>query len=229
MAGRSPRGQGMDASDPAREAWVLGGIGLYVILDRPAAKGRPLEAILDGAIAGGCRMVQLREKEWPSGTLLPLARRLRARCRERGVRFIVNDRVDLALVVDADGVHLGRDDLPATEARPLLRPGMLVGASTHSISQALAAERDGADYVAVGSMFPTGTKAGFELVGPELLRVLRGQIQAPLVGIGGITAENVGEVVRAGADGVAVISAVCGAPDPEAATRTLIEAIRRAR
>ena len=112
---------------------------LYVILDRAAARGRDLGEILAGAIAGGCRMVQLREKERPSGTLLPLAERLRARCREAGVAFVVNDRVDLALALDADGVHLGQEDLPPRLARPLLRAGMILGVSTHSIEQACAA------------------------------------------------------------------------------------------
>ena len=111
-------------------------------------------------------MVQLREKEWPSGRLLPLAERLRARCAAAGVTFIVNDRVDLALAVGADGVHLGQDDLPARAARPLLRPGMILGVSTHSVEQARAAQADGADYVAVGSMFATPTKPDFQLVGP---------------------------------------------------------------
>lgn len=202
---------------------------VYVILDRTAAGGRDLGAILDGAIAGGCRMVQLREKEWPSGTLLPLAERLRARCREAGVTFIVNDRVDLTLVVDADGVHLGQEDLPPRAARPLLRPGMILGVSTHSIEQARAAQAAGADYVALGSVFATATKAAFELVGPELVRRARAEIRAPLIAIGGITADNVATVVRAGADGVAVISAVCAAPDPETATRRLVETVRAAR
>jgi thiamine-phosphate pyrophosphorylase len=204
-------------------------VSVYVILDRDAAAGRDLADVLEGAIAGGCRIVQLREKTWPSGTLLPLARRLRARCREAGVTFIVNDRVDLALAVEADGVHLGQDDLPPEAARPLLRPGMLVGLSTHDVAQARAARDRGADYVAVGSIFPTGTKPGFTLVGPELVRALRPEIRVPLVGIGGITAANAGQVIRAGADGVAVISAVCAAPDPARATRALLEAVRAAR
>ena len=202
---------------------------LYVILDRAAAGGRDLEVILDATLAGGCRMVQLREKEWPSGRLLPLAERLRARCRRAGATFIVNDRVDLALAVEADGVHLGQDDLPTRAARPLLRPGMILGRSTHDVAQARAAATEGADYVAVGSMFPTATKPDFQLVGPDLIRKARGAVRVPLVGIGGITAENAGEVMRAGADGVAVIAAVCAAADPEAATRRLLDVLREAR
>jgi thiamine-phosphate pyrophosphorylase len=141
----------------------------------------------------------------------------------------VNDRVDLAVAIGADGVHLGQDDLPPRLARPLLRPGMILGVSTHNVAQAHRARDDGADYVAVGSMFATATKPDFELVGPELVRKLRPDIRVPLVAIGGISPDNVGDVIRAGADGVAVISAVCGAPDPLAATRRLLAAIRSAR
>ncbi len=202
---------------------------LYVILDREAAGARSLEEIMEAAIAGGCRLVQLREKTWPSGRLLPLARRLRARSADAGVTFVVNDRVDLALAVNADGVHLGQDDLPPRVARPLLRSGMIVGVSTHGVAQARAAVADGADYVAVGAMFPTATKPDFELVGPALLRRLRPEVPVPLIGIGGITHETVGEVIAAGADGVAVISAVCGAADPRAAVERFLALIRAAR
>jgi thiamine-phosphate pyrophosphorylase len=204
-------------------------LSLYVVLDRTAARGRDLVALLALALAGGSRMIQLREKEWPSGRLLPLAERLRAACAAAGATFIVNDRVDLALAVGADGVHLGQDDLPARAARPLLRPGMILGISTHSVEQARAAQADGADYVAVGSMFATTSKADFQLVGPDLMRKLRGEIRVPLVGIGGITPDNVAEVIRAGADGVAVISAVCAATDPQAAAARFLAQIRAAR
>jgi thiamine-phosphate pyrophosphorylase len=202
---------------------------LYVVLDRSAAGTRDLGDLLDACIDGGCRLVQLREKTWASGRLLPLAERLRARCRTAGVTFIVNDRIDLALAVDADGVHLGQDDLPARVARPLLRPGMILGVSTHSVEQARAARDAGADYIAVGAMFATPTKADHELVGPALMRRVRDEVAAPLVGIGGITPENAGDVIRAGADGVAVISAVCAAPDPHAAARRFVAAIADAR
>ena len=202
---------------------------LYVVLDRAAAGGRDLVDILDAALAGGSRLIQLREKEWPSGRVLPLAERLRARCAAAGATFIVNDRVDLAVAAGADGVHVGQDDLPARAVRPLLRAGMILGVSTHSVAQARAAQADGADYIAVGSMFPTRSKAEFELVGTDLLRKLRGEIRVPLVGIGGITHANVGEVIAAGADGVAVISAVCAAADPRAAAERFIALIRGAR
>ena len=202
---------------------------LYVILDRGAAGDRNLAPLLEAVLEGGCRVVQLREKTMPLGDLYPVARALRKRCREAGCLFIVNDRVDLALAVEADGVHVGQDDLPAREARRLLSPGMILGVSTHDENQARLARDDGADYVAVGSMFPTGSKAGFRLVGPDLVRRVRPEIRVPLVAIGGITTDNVAEVIRAGADVVAVISAVCAAPDPAAAARAFLEAIRTAR
>ena len=200
-----------------------------MILDRTAAGGRELTDLLEAVLAGGCRVVQLREKSLPPVDLLPIASALRSRCRETGCLFIVNDRVDLALAVEADGVHVGQEDLPAREARRLLRPGMILGVSSHDEAQARRARDDGADYVAVGSMFPTGSKVGFQLVGPGLLRRVRPAIAVPLVAIGGITLDNVGEVVRAGADAVAVISAVCAAPDPARATRSFLERIREAR
>jgi thiamine-phosphate pyrophosphorylase len=202
---------------------------LYVILDRGTAGDRNLAPLLEAVLEGGCRVVQLREKTMPLGDLYPVARALRKRCREAGCLFIVNDRVDLALAVEADGVHVGQDDLPAREARRLLSPGMILGVSTHDENQARLARDDGADYVAVGSMFPTGSKAGFRLVGPDLVRRVRPEIRVPLVAIGGVTTDNVAEVIRAGADAVAVISAVCAAPDPAAAARAFLEAIRTAR
>ena len=202
---------------------------LYLILDRTVAGGRDLESILAAALDGGAEMVQLREKTWPSGTLFSLAQRLRGRCRAARVPFIVNDRVDLALAVEADGVHLGQDDLPPAAARRLLRPGMILGLSTHSVEQAQAAQAAGADYVAVGAMFPTASKPEFELVGPALAREVRPVVRVPLIAIGGITPDNVGEVIAAGADGVAVISAVCAAADPAAAARRFIDAIEAAR
>jgi thiamine-phosphate diphosphorylase len=202
---------------------------LYVILDPEVARGRDLGSLLEAVLAGGCRLVQLRDKRTPLADLLPLARALAERCRRAGAVLIVNDRADLALAADAGGLHVGQDDLPASAARPLLRPGMILGVSTHDREQARRAVADGADYVAVGSIFPTGTKAGFQLVGPELVRKLRPEIPVPLVGIGGITAENAALVIAAGADGVAVISAVCAAADPEAATRRLMAQLRSAR
>jgi thiamine-phosphate diphosphorylase len=159
----------------------------------------------------------------PLTELLPLALRLARRCREAGALFIVNDRADLALAAGADGLHVGQHDLPARRARGILRPGMILGVSTHDPEQARRAVADGADYVAVGSIYPTSTKAGFQLVGPELICRVRPDVPVPLVGIGGITVDNAGAVLAAGADAVAVISALCAASDPRAATQTFLE------
>ena len=196
---------------------------LYAILDRSVAGGRELPDLLDAVLSGGARLVQLREKTMPLAELLPLAQRLARRCREVGALFIVNDRADLALAAGADGLHVGQDDLPARRARQILRPWMILGVSTHDAEQARRAVADGADYVAVGSIYPTTTKAGFQLVGPELIRRVRAEVQVPLVGIGGITVDNAGAVLAAGADAVAVISALCAAPDPKAATQVFLE------
>ena len=195
---------------------------LYAILDQSVSAGRDLPGLLDAVLGGGCRLVQLREKTLPLAELLPLAQRLARRCRELGALFIVNDRADLALAADADGLHVGQGDLPARRAREVLRPGMILGVSTHDPEQARRAVADGADYVAVGSIYPTTTKAGFQLVGPELIRRVRPEVPVPLVGIGGITADNAGAVLAAGADAVAVISALCAALDPKAATQAFL-------
>ncbi|HAM56123.1 MAG: thiamine-phosphate diphosphorylase [Candidatus Rokubacteria bacterium GWC2_70_24] len=200
---------------------------LYVILDRAAARGRELPALLEAVLAGGGRVVQLREKTMPMAELFPLARTLRERCRRAGALFIVNDRADLALALEADGLHVGQEDLPAAAARRILRPGMILGVSTHDEPQARRAREDGADYIAVGSIFPTGTKAGFQLVGLDLLRELRPRLGVPVVAIGGITEANAAQVMEAGADAAAVISAVCGTPDPREATARLLEVMRR--
>jgi thiamine-phosphate pyrophosphorylase len=202
---------------------------LYVILDREVARGRDVRWLLDAVLAGGCQIVQLREKRMPMADLYPLAVAFAERCRQAGALFIVNDRTDLAMAVAADGVHVGQEDLPAAAARQILPAGKILGVSTHDAGQARQALADRADYVAVGSIFPTGTKAAFQLVGPDLVRVLRPEIPVPLVGIGGITLDNAEEVIAAGADAVAVISAVCAASDPEAATRRLLERLERAR
>ena len=204
-------------------------LDLYVILDRTAGRGRDLREILDGVIAGGGRLVQYREKEWPSRRCLPLLEDLRQRAKQAGVSFVVNDRLDLALAAEADGLHLGQDDLPASVARRLLPSAMFLGVSTHSLAEARQAEQDGADYVAVGSIYPTATKPESQLVGLDLLRAIRPQVKVPLVGIGGITADNAARVIEAGADGVAVISAVCGARDPAEVTRLLLDRIRAAK
>ncbi len=174
-------------------------------------------------------MIQLRDKLAGPRQLLSEARQIRQLCRARGVSFIVNDRLDLALAVDADGVHLGQDDLPPMAARAILGRDKFLGVSTHSLEQALEAAEQGADYLGIGPIFATGTKAtGYEPRGCDIIRQVRTRIDLPLVAIGGITLSNVGEVIATGAAGVAVISAVVGADDISAATAAFATAIQHA-
>ena len=199
-------------------------LDLYVILDPAATAGRDVEAVADAVLAAGGRWLQLRHKTASTRELAAVAEHLVARVRAAGGVLIVNDRLDVALAVGADGVHLGQDDLPARDAR---RPasGLVLGVSTHGADQAARAQADGADYVALVDL-PTGSKASFELVGLEALRRIRPLVRVPLVAIGGITVERVPDVRAAGADAVAVISAIGLARDPGAATAAFLAALR---
>lgn len=201
--------------------------GLYIIIDTQALKGRsPIEAASQ-AIRGGARTIQLRDKLGKKKELLPVAQQLRSLCTEHHVLLIVNDYLDLALATDADGLHLGQDDLPIPIARKLLPIDKILGCSAASIDEATTAQSDGADYVAVGSIYPTPSKEAVEVVGLERLRQIRQAVTLPLVAIGGITKDNIAKVMAAGADSIAVISAVLQAEDIEKATRELIEVLRQ--
>ncbi len=197
--------------------------GLYVIIDTQALKGRHHVEVASQAIGGGARAIQLRDKVQSKEKLLPVAQQLRTLCTEHNVLLIINDYLDVALGADADGLHLGRDDLPIQVARKLLPLGKILGYSTTSVDQAIAAQSEGADYVAVGSIYPTPSKETVKVVGLERLRQIRQAISLPLVAIGGITKDNVAEVIAAGADSVAVISAVSGAESPEEASRQIVD------
>lgn len=194
--------------------------GLYAIVDPAACRGRDPEVVAAAILRGGCAVLQLRDKSASDRDRLSLARRLAARCRRAGVPFVVNDRPDLALLAGADGLHLGQDDLPIAEARRIV--GCVVGVSTHDEAQARRAVADGADLVAFGPVHPTASKADPDpVVGVERLAGVCAAIATPVVAIGGITMENAAAVRRAGARWGAVIRAVCGADDPEAAARAL--------
>jgi thiamine-phosphate pyrophosphorylase len=191
---------------------------LCVITDPGLARGHDHVAIAEAALAGGADMIQLRDKTGSLRDLLPQARAIQALCRARGAVFIVNDRVDLALAADADGAHVGQEDLPAASARQLLGPKRVLGVSTHSLAQAEAARRDGADYIGFGPMFATGTKeTAYTPRGIEALRGVRGAVPLPILAIGGINLDNVSLVIEVGATAPAVISAVVAAPDIAAA------------
>ena len=194
---------------------------LYVIVDRAALGGRDPVETAAAAMRGGADVIQWRDKQAPNGEFLETARRLREQTRKQDVLFIVNDRVAVALRVQADGVHVGHEDLPVPEVRALVGNSMLIGRSTHSIEEALEAERQGADYIGVGPVFATPTKPGVRAVGLELVRQVREKVRIPWVAIGGIDLENAGLVSSAGAACVAVVRAVAAASDPEAAARSL--------
>jgi thiamine-phosphate pyrophosphorylase len=196
--------------------------GLYVIIDAASLAGRdPVEATIQ-AIHGGAKTIQLRDNEHSKRELLGTALKLRKVCEEGRALFIINDHADLAAAAGADGLHLGQSDLPLSEARRLMPIDRLIGCSTNTLSQAKQAQSEGADYVAVGSVYPTGSKAGARLVGLDALRKIKGKLSLPVIAIGGINQDNVEEVMKAGADGVAVISAVLGADSIEAAARCLV-------
>jgi thiamine-phosphate pyrophosphorylase len=181
------------------------------------------------AVASGVRFFQYRDKGGTRREIYETALRLARIAREAGALFIVNDHADIAFAVDADGAHLGQDDLPAAEARKILGPGKLLGISTHSEKEAIEAGSAGADYIGFGSIFPTGTKETVMLQGTAGLTAVKLVVAVPVIAIGGINLGNVSEVVRAGADGVAVISAVLAAPDMKVASEELVSAFEAAK
>jgi thiamine-phosphate pyrophosphorylase len=179
---------------------------LYAILDPEQTRNRSAEGILAELLDAGIKVLQLRVKSLPTGDFLKLAKRVRAATRPHNCLLIVNDRVDIALACEADGVHLGQDDLPLSAGRKLIGK-KIIGVSTHDLTQARAAERDGADYIGFGPMFGTETKStGYGARGPAMLKQIRGSVSVPIVAIGGITEENVQQVWQAGADSAAIIS-----------------------
>ncbi|SFA49165.1 thiamine-phosphate diphosphorylase [Parageobacillus thermantarcticus] len=201
---------------------------VYFIMGSVNCKKPPLEALTE-AIDGGITLFQFREKG--SGALVgeqkyELAKQLQAICQKRGIPFIVNDDVELALAIDADGVHIGQDDEDARIVREKIGDKIL-GVSAHNLEEAQAAVAAGADYIGVGPIYPTKSKADAKQAqGPGIIRLLRDHgIAIPIVGIGGITAENAGEVMSAGADGVSVISAIASASSPLLATKQLAQAV----
>ena len=196
---------------------------VYVVTDLQLSKGRSHEEVAARALEGGATVIQLRDKQASTRELCEVGRRIKALTDKRGALFIVNDRVDIALAIDADGVHLGQDDLPAAIARRLLGSRKVLGVSTENGEQARQAARDGATYVAIGPIYEArGSKADAGApIGVEAIAELRKHTRLPIVAIGGINHDRIAEVARAGADGAAVISAIVGADDITAATREM--------
>jgi thiamine-phosphate pyrophosphorylase len=196
--------------------------GLYVIIDPELCRGRDPAWIAGEAIAGGARLIQWRDKAREKGLQLADAEAILAACREGGVPLIVNDHADLALAIGADGVHVGQKDLPVAAVRRIVPASWIVGASTNNVQEAAQAERDGASYIAVGNLFGTQSKADTRPATLDTLRAVKAAVTTPVCGIGGVAESNIRDVIEAGAEMAAVISAVCGAEEPRKAARALV-------
>lgn len=196
---------------------------LIVVTDADCGAGRGVADVVRAALRGGAPAIQLRMKDAPARDMADATRVLLAETRAAGALLFVNDRVDVALAVGADGAHVGQDDLPFDRARIIAPRGFLIGVSAETSALAMQAQADGADYVGVGPVYATGSKADAgDAVGLERIAEVAAAVRIPVVGIGGITIANATAVLRAGAAGVAVISAVMRADDPETAVRALL-------
>ena len=200
-------------------------MALYAVTDRAWLGEETLESQVEKALRGGATFVQLREKELDKAHFLEEARALKALCAKYKVPFVINDDVDVALAVDADGVHVGQSDMAASLAREKLGPDKIIGVSCKTVRQAMLAKEQGADYLGVGAMFPTGTKTDATEVSFQALKDVCQAVDIPVVAIGGISAANLEKLGGAGIAGVAVVSAIFAQPDIEAATRQLKEQV----
>ncbi|HOF39313.1 MAG TPA: thiamine phosphate synthase [Candidatus Hydrogenedentes bacterium] len=199
---------------------------LYVVITKEFCNGRPALTVLDAVLEAGVQLVQLREKDSTDRDLYARALAFRERTRAHNALLIIDDRVDMALAVDADGVHLGEHDLPLEAARRIA-PDLILGASSHNLQEALAAQDVGASYVNIGPVFPTQTKrVASGALGPEAIAEIAPRLSIPFTTMGGIKTHNIAEVVRRGARHVAVVTAVTAAPDVCAAARELRALIR---
>ena len=206
---------------------VVGGI--YVIVDPEHCGGRDIFAIAEATASAGASVIQLRHKQAPEMVVKDEARTIAQICRANGTLFIVNDSPEIAAEVGADGVHVGQGDLPISECRTILQPHQIVGKSNALLDEAIASFEQGADYVAVGSIYTTTTKSDTRPAGLTTLRAVADRVTAPIVAIGGINASNIAAVAQAGADCICVATAVTLAPDPATATRELVEEFSEAR
>jgi thiamine-phosphate pyrophosphorylase len=205
-------------------------LSVYLVTDTRLSGPRGVAAVAAAAARGGVTIVQLRDPDATTRALIAAAGALQAVLAPYGVPLMINDRVDVALAVGADGVHLGDRDMPAAMARRLLGPGRIVGVTVHDAAEARAVDTEIADYAGIGPVFATTTKTEARpAIGVDGFRALRRLVPLPVVGIGGIDAARAADVIAAGADGVAVVSAICAAPDPEAAARAIAAAVAEGR
>lgn len=194
---------------------------LYLVSDERVLQGRDFLKSMEQAIQGGVTVLQLRHKEGSSKAFYRRAHALKKITEEYGIPLIINDRVDIALAVKAEGVHLGQQDLPVAVARQLLGPDAIIGASTATLSEAKAAEGEGADYIGVGALFPTATKSNTRSVSLEKLKHIKDSVSIPVVAIGGLTRENIPSALATGIEGVAVVSAILAEEDIRQAAKDL--------
>ena len=203
---------------------------LYLITDRHHTAGRSIHAVVNEALDHGAGAVQIREKDLPDRSLLTLTREIAAQTTRCGARCFVNDRVDVCLSVPGVGIHLRSDSLPVTQVRRLVGPDRLIAVSTHSSDEVQRAEQQGADFVVLGPIYNTPSKRVFgQPIGPTAINAARSKSRLPIFAIGGVTRENVGEVMGVGASGIAVISAIMAAPDVGLATQALCSEVDRHR
>lgn len=194
---------------------------LYLCTDRKLMSTNTLEEAVEQAILGGCSLIQLREKQSSSREFFEMAKRIKAITDRYRVPLIINDRIDIALAVDAAGVHLGQEDIPAKEARRIMGEEKVIGVSARTVELARKAVEDGADYLGVGAMFATNTKGNAKVIGKEKLKEIRAAVSIPIVAIGGINHSNAAQLVDIGINGLAVVSSVIGASDIQAAARKM--------
>ncbi len=212
--------------DHAERMTRFAGTDLYAVITAALCNERPALDILDACLAAGVGVVQYREKDLSGKELFEQAQAFRERCRQADALLIIDDRLDVALAVEADGVHLGQEDLPLAAARQLA-PELILGASSHNIEEALEAQAAGASYVNIGPIFATQTKSlSHGPLGPEAIEHIAPHLHVPITCMGGIKAHNIAEVTRRGIRHVAVVTAVTAAADPEAAARSLRHAMR---
>ena len=200
---------------------------LYLVTDRHATADRDLPWVLEQALEGGVRAVQLREKDLGGGALLELARNVKRLCDRYGAELFINDRVDVALAADAAGVHLAANSMPVAVARGLLGPDRKIGVSTHSAAEVRSAAEAGADFVLFGPVYPTSSKLAFgDPQGPAALAAVTDAAAVPVFAIGGIKPHHIPEIKAHGNARIALISAISEAPDPRAAAREMLAALR---
>ena len=200
---------------------------LYLVTDRELLGDKDLVQTIEQAIQGGVTMVQVREKSLSTLAFFQVAVMIKEITKKYGIPFIVNDRTDIALAVDADGLHIGQDDIPLIVARKIFGPNKLIGVSVSTLEEALLAEKDGADYLGIGAIFPTKTKDDADSVSLAELKIIKDKISIPIVAIGGINENNIKKVMETGVNGAAIVSAIVARLDPYLAAQKLRQRINQ--